>query len=850
MITALNETITRQTADLSRLKCELETEAERRISAENQAESLRMEKEQSETSLRSSITALQSHLDDLQAKFETTREALRTEENTTQSLKENLAEIVAENEKSFETLTLEHNRLIAAHTAEEKRAAFAEQELETLLRTKTQSEQELTGMITALNETTTRQTADLSRLKGELETEAERRLSAENQAESLRVEKEQSETSLRSSLTALKEQLDDLRVQRETEAERRLSAENQAESLRVEKEQSETSLRSSLTALKEQLDDLRVQRETEAERRLSAENQAESLRVEKEQSETSHRASLTALKEQLEDHRAQLETEAERRITAENQVGSLHQGKEQSETSLRASITALKEQVDDLRVQLETTRTALENEENTTKLLKENLGEAVAENEKTELRVKADLESYKTTFVRLRHDLDEATAVPKTLERDLDAAKIQNRLLADELNLANQSRAQSVQQVRSLGEELEKARAARDAERSLHQAGDTSLEELKQTLQFAEQKLRTSGEEQDKLNKILEEERRLRQIAETASEAAAQEQEHLKAELCAITDERERQENDRALKIQNLEKEFELVCNLQKSLEDQVTILTKEKLQAEQKVKSLTDEIDQARITLADEWVDHMDVSESLAAVGEEPHLRKHSSSPEEAPGIKKETLRHLTEKEPELPVIVRSSLHALATVTTSPQQESPLSEDEMTSPRPGSSSEMSSESVTDIVSTFCDEDLFEEGEPVLPEADLSPQPAGPAGTGPEETGREVSPEFTASDREKGEEGSPDEGCRDENEPDNDSIGGISQVPGGPSPHLVFSFNRKQWFDLLKWAHHSTALTHDQRLQIVRMGRLIQKDRKLTRKQEEQVNEMIALVQALGYRPS
>ncbi len=112
MIAALNETITRQTADLDRLKCELETEADRRISAENQAESLRMEKEQSETSLRSSLTALQSHLDDLQAKFETTREALRTEENTTQSLKENLAEIVAENEKSFETLTLEHNRLI------------------------------------------------------------------------------------------------------------------------------------------------------------------------------------------------------------------------------------------------------------------------------------------------------------------------------------------------------------------------------------------------------------------------------------------------------------------------------------------------------------------------------------------------------------------------------------------------------------------------------------------------------------------------------------------------------------------------------------------------------------------
>ena len=67
MIAALNETITRQTADLDLLKCGLETETGRLISVENQAESLRMEKEQSETSLRSSLADFQSHLDDLQA---------------------------------------------------------------------------------------------------------------------------------------------------------------------------------------------------------------------------------------------------------------------------------------------------------------------------------------------------------------------------------------------------------------------------------------------------------------------------------------------------------------------------------------------------------------------------------------------------------------------------------------------------------------------------------------------------------------------------------------------------------------------------------------------------------------
>jgi hypothetical protein len=37
-------------------------------------------------------------------------------------------------------------------------------------------------------------------------------------------------------------------------------------------------------------------------------------------------------------------------------------------------------------------------------------------------------------------------------------------------------------------------------------------------------------------------------------------------------------------------------------------------------------------------------------------------------------------------------------------------------------------------------------------------------------------------------------------------------------------------------------------MQIVRMGRLIQKGRKLTQKQDEQVREMMVLVQTLGYR--
>jgi DNA-binding response OmpR family regulator len=801
MITALNETKTQQAADLTRLKSELETESCQRISAEDQVESLQGDKEQLETSLRS--------------------------------------------------ITGEHELLTAAFEAEKNRAICAEQELAAVMQGKTQSERELTGMITALSETKTLQDEYLTRLKGELEREAGLRVSAENQAESLRVEKEQSETSLRSSVTALQAHLDELQGTLQTTSSALKNEENTTQSLKENLAENERLAR----ALTLEHERLKSAYSEEEKRARSAEQELETLLQTKTESEQELVVTITALNEtktrqeaDLARMRGELEREGERRTSAENQLGSLQQDKEHLETSLRSSVTVLKEQLQDLRAQLESTRAALEDEQNTTKLLKENLSEAVAENEKTEIRVKSDLESYKTTFLRLKHDLAEATAIPKTLERDLDALKIQNRLLADELNLANQSRAQSVQQVRSLGDELEKMKAALDAERSLHQAGDKSLGELKETVQCLEQNLRSSAEEQDNLNRTLDNERRLRLIAEDASKAAAQEQEQLRQELCAVTDERDRQEHDRALKIQSLEKEFEQVYTLQRSLEGQVTILTREKLEAERKVKSLTDEIDQARTALADEWVDHMEVNETLAAVCEEPLV------PEQPLAPKKETMREIVAKEPDLPVVVRSSFHSIATVVTSDLQNPPVPEYAPASPEtPERTPEVSPEASPEIVTTFCDKDLFEEDEPVFRKAEPSQPPQGVTEPGPEKTAQELPPEFPVSDQECGKEAFPVDDEEDEDageEPEEDWSGKISGEPGMPSPHVVFSFNRKQWFDLLKWAHHSTTLTHDQRLQIVRMGRLIQKDRKLTRKQEEQVNEMIALVQALGYRPS
>jgi chromosome segregation ATPase len=369
----------------------------------------------------------------------------------------------------------------------------------------------------------------------------------------------------------------------------------------------------------------------------------------------------------------------------------------------------LKDQLDDLRLQLETTRTALENEENTTKLLKEHLAEIVDEHEKTELRVKEDLELDKATVIKLERDLDDATAIQNTLKKDIDALTIQNKAVVDELNLANQSRTQSDQQVHLFADELKKVQTAFDNERRLNQA-DKSIDALMQTQQRTEQDLRTSVEEQNKLKELLENERMLRVTAEGKSQTAQEEREHLEQELRAVTEEQARQENDQVIKIQNLEEELELVRNQKKSLEKQVNVFTNERTPAEQTVKDFPDERDRTGNAIGEKGLNHLTRDDSFVSVGEEFQVRKQFFRIEETPVIENENVQDGIVKKAQFPVIGKSLSQVFAEVTMPGTQKSPGSDKELTSFKPSSQNpEVSPKAVTDIINTFSDDDLFEE---------------------------------------------------------------------------------------------------------------------------------------------
>jgi hypothetical protein len=374
---------------------------------------------------------------------------------------------------------------------------------------------------------------------------------------------------------------------------------------------------------------------------------------------------------------------------------------------VRPTADGPRDHLDDLHLQLETTRTALENEENTTKLLQEHLAEIVAEHEKTELRVKEDLESDAATIIKLKRDLDEATAIQNTQKSEIDALAIQKKAVVDELNLANQSRTQSDQQVCLLTDELKKVQTAFDNERRLHLVEDKRIDALMQTLQRTEQDLRTSLEEQKTLKELLENERKLRVTAEDNSQTAHEEREHLEQELHAVTEEQTRQENER---VQNLEEELELVRNQKTSLEKQVNVLTNERTPAEQTVKDRTDDRDQAKNGISEKRLNHRTRNGSFVSVGEEFQVRKQSFLIEETPVIKKEHVQDGIVKKAHFPVMGKSPAQVFAEVTLPDTQKSPGPEKKRTSSRPSSQDpEVSQKEVNDIVNTFSDDDLFEE---------------------------------------------------------------------------------------------------------------------------------------------
>ena len=84
--------------------------------------------------------------------------------------------------------------------------------------------------------------------------------------------------------------------------------------------------------------------------------------------------------------------------------------------------------------------------------------------------------------------------------------------------------------------------------------------------------------------------------------------------------------------------------------------------------------------------------------------------------------------------------------------------------------------------------------------------------------------------------------------------GGAATIPT-PAPFrqpVDWVVNRNLWFDMIKWVHHTTSVPEEQRKSLLsdlmKMSRLVQQGRHLTSRQETDMHSLRARMKALGYR--
>jgi DNA-binding response OmpR family regulator len=698
------------------------------------------------------------------------------------------------------------------------------------LKTKEQKVAELTGQLADREAAVQEKTATIDQLSRDLA--AEQTACKEAQEEIRRVVQEKDESiaahmstigqvqrqvsDLSSELGTLKPALERTKEELDSESNHRKDVESELSALAVQKEQVDKALRA-LTVEYEQMKasfGAEKNRASEAEQELSAVLQA---KTQAEQDLTQVINDLKDAAKQQAEEIKRLREESDyghtRLSLTEENLRTVTATKEQSEASLREAIDAGQKNSARLQEQLDATGKVLEEREQALEALNAehaSVSRALAEANTTLDTERQNSASQKEDLARLSADKEKAEALAESLSASLKEAEEKNRDNEERMNAIIQQRDRELQELQKVHEDT----------RSAVSSHKTTLEQMRQDLASAVSAKTDLEEKLEQVKTRLEQEDLRRQESEDQLRDALSQQQQMEQDL-----EHSVAENKSLLaSFMAGQKELATLKKEKEALEEHASDLTKEKLKAEQAAADLNAEIDQARVALADEWEDHMTDNERLTAAAPRKQQPVPAPSRTEDAEPEKTRKRALIIKVPDMPSGIRP-------LPTSMVAIDPVKAHEPEAP-----------SIKSV------EDLFEDDEEIAkPQVSIVQEPAtepvqdvlpdalpGSSGNGNGFFEDDAAPAPHAQDDAGKDE--PDE----ENSPS--GISGDAPVSGQST-----MFDRAQWLDLLKWSHHCDALTQDQRMQIVRMGRLIQKGRKLTKRQEEQVAEMIALVRRLGY---
>jgi DNA-binding response OmpR family regulator len=746
------------------------------------------------------LKLLQSQYETVTAELETVKRDLGQETALYKAAAEKAGELARQNEGLEErlvTLDAERCKALSVVDEEKNRAFVAEEDARSARKAREESEENLKRKIIGIEEELSLRSADLNRLTALLEAETGHSAEATARIQTLEQEHEESEAILRSNVVTIKQQLTDLQAEYDSVVAALDNEEQRTKNL-------ETDLVTAAAAAQKAEEDLR------------------SISDQLVEARTAHESDLMRIKYLEED------------------LSASAKARQESETSVSSLSSAL----DDARA-------ALDKEKELHRVFVENLNTRIQE-------LEIAWQTLETDSNAIRSDLEAESAFRTDLEARLALAENKKIDLESDFATVSEELRLSVTQVKSLSDKLEQVRTELEAEQTHHKNAEERETSLAAVQNQYESTLRSEKDDrklvEDRLNEqitalnneysiVLAQRNSLeQQIADLTRDAKEREtslaavQNQYESTLRSEKDDRKLVEDRLNEQITALNNEYSIVLAQRNSLEQQVADLNREfeqkKTAADQKFDTLESELHQARTALADEWEDHMNTDERLAAAVEERQQLRQSRSREE-PGEMATT-------------VVKNDPGALVSVIPDFHAHAPVDRPEI---HKASDKELVDNDIAILPTSESQPATYESGIDDLfePVSDRSPDQLNPpqqlSGSSPD-----LLTESSADESFFSETGDNTQVSVPEEQNDTITNTAVGSGSVGTIPRGNISFNRQQWFDLLRWAHHADSITQNQRMQIVRMGRLIQQGRNLTKKQEEQVREILVLAHTLGFR--
>jgi len=835
-ISGLREAVTLRDEELARVSRKLEEETIRADHTEERLAVVQHDTEQSETTHQNAIEALRNEMQQLESRLDAATAQLEEEDLRRKSIEEELELATAEREKSEERI-----REVDA-SLKEAESALAEQEMKQ----------------TSLDRDLVAAAAERNRLEAALQSASEELGEVRSLADEERRKKELAEAGLMEAvdeknrqeekIRELSSALEEIQATVEAAGQKRISLERDIADLTARNDKSEEGARS----LSQELEDARSAVEEEKRRRESAEAGLASVVAEKERFEQE----AGSIQAGLAEARSELEIAEGQKKALEEELAAAKQDQDRIESDHRTTLQALGE-----------SRSALDLERGRIEALERQLVVIIREKE--------ELEDARRAAGNSRLEADQKAAELEKARQETGAALERVRALEEELRVSELKSGQEEEKAGAAEEELEKVRAALISEQQLRTAAEMGLRSLSQEHDRLGSDLRTSS---DTWKQRESEHSSTIQQLNADLKAVLLREEALRQQVGEITREKELAgQNLEALSLElqqarsALADEWEDHMNADEQLA--ASSASSEQLQkAEEKLSALTDELQQARTALADEWESHMTAAERLEEADRKNDQLRQPVPPTEPRRPAAQSPGALVGKERQLPITIKPFPLALA--KTDIPRVHPVHAPEPDGTGNPASPKASGETLMPVMAdrerSTADlrlEDLFEDEPGEVYSGSAPEQPAGDLISEPESAAAEAeTPEPSAQPAIIPEEGvipgepaipgEPEPEFAEEEEEDDEESGespaSDPDATGDSLPQYAvpsgLSFNRKQWFDLFAWARHAESLSSDQRMQIIRMGRLVQRGRKLTVKQEEQIRELVTLAQAHGYR--